>query len=686
MTGASDWRKVILTLPDSIFFNLMRNYLGDITTPFHKPALIRELERLLRRKDTQSRLLSLVTTADAEVLTAIEMLDNPSFEGLQAFFADDVGYAELNEHLLNLENRLWVYRDGSPSAMRLHINPLLRPLARKHICRASPVFAGRKTEVREADRPWIGESLLLGMLSYLIVHPVPIRKDGSLKKKSESALRERFPGQPMVTLIGALLRMGLIRRHKEQLRENLAAWRLFAGLSPQSRLLLVWAATAREAARVGAIRAGVPVDNCELRETAAVLGRLCLSLPVDYAFSWQALRRIFFLLARRSGDLILPSLIDLGLLVRCGRDAYAVNPAVKAMMAGPERSGWITVQPNFEITLHPELSLKEGLPVALCAEIRRHDLVPSFEITRKSIEAFFNRDGSARSLESELGGLSRSPIPQNVLFSLRHWEEEYRGFALFDGIVLLAEAGRTGLLEHVAAPYLHKKISAGVYLISREAVKGLQLALDRAGVEFVPAVREVPEGNGGSAPGSRPDPDSKTATQTEEVFSNLRLEGCPAIERWFAETAAESTLESVPEPGQGSLQTDLFDELDRLKSKYNEDQVAEMRKRIEDRLILAAGQLKPIRRTAEKKEARGLDYIGKIRLIERALKENALLDVIERTRSGKPRRLTLAPERLEKAAAELYLVAITRPVEMGVRIKISKLGLVRIVSRSIFQS
>ncbi len=49
------WQRSVLTLPDAVFFDLMRNYLGDITTPFNKHNLIRRLVKFLKRKETPGK-------------------------------------------------------------------------------------------------------------------------------------------------------------------------------------------------------------------------------------------------------------------------------------------------------------------------------------------------------------------------------------------------------------------------------------------------------------------------------------------------------------------------------------------------------------------------------------------------------------------------------------------------------
>ena len=79
-----------------------------------------------------------------------------------------------------------------------------------------------------------------------------------------------------------------------------------------------------------------------------------------------------------------------------------------------------------------------------------------------------------------------------------------------------------------------------------------------------------------------------------------------------------------------------------------------------------------------------MDFLGKVRLIELALNRGSLLELIERTAGGSPRRMNLRPERLERKASELILVGESLPEKRGVRVRVSKINLIRTLKRSLY--
>ena len=55
------WRECLTTLPDAIFFELMRLYLGEIKTPYNKQNLIQQLGAFLHKEQVQKTILMLLS-------------------------------------------------------------------------------------------------------------------------------------------------------------------------------------------------------------------------------------------------------------------------------------------------------------------------------------------------------------------------------------------------------------------------------------------------------------------------------------------------------------------------------------------------------------------------------------------------------------------------------------------------
>ena len=89
MKPTEEWRKLFFDLSDQAFFDLVRNYLGDIHTPFNKHTLLNQLEHFLLNKSNLEQLLSMIDSSDAAILTAIDILGTVTVEQLYTLFSDE---------------------------------------------------------------------------------------------------------------------------------------------------------------------------------------------------------------------------------------------------------------------------------------------------------------------------------------------------------------------------------------------------------------------------------------------------------------------------------------------------------------------------------------------------------------------------------------------------------------------
>jgi len=109
-------------------FDLIRGYLGDIKTPFNKQRLVDELESLLSRQEVQETMEAYLDPTDRKVLAAVGLLGFPSPGELASFFEGEYSFAEFHGILLNLEERLLVYRFTDQGIHRFALNPVLENL------------------------------------------------------------------------------------------------------------------------------------------------------------------------------------------------------------------------------------------------------------------------------------------------------------------------------------------------------------------------------------------------------------------------------------------------------------------------------------------------------------------------------------------------------------------------------
>ena len=662
VTADESWGREILTLPEGRFFNLMRNYLGEVRTPFDKHKLIRELAAFLRRPSHQERLIALLGGRERLVITAVLMLGEPTLEGLRALLEDDMSLFSLEDILTNLEERLVLFRSGRTETPVIAVTPLLRERLEAEVFDPSLLFPSLDAaSPRSPAAPWIGDTLLLSTLAYLIAEGSPLRKDGTPKKQALQQLRRLLPaagesvGVIFSTLAQALVTNGLLDR--ESLAPRLAAWEVAAAKSPVERLLQLLSAVGGTAwaadpsllgAFLGSLRRAGPVAYRE-----ATLVRL-LRL-VHLRAGWEAG------FGRQDALQLLEGLRVLGFLLAAG-EGLAIHPAVDLEAA--RGGGSAVVQPNYEITLTRDVDLGRGLPVGLACELRRYDAAAVFELTRPSFQRYLDMGGSAETLTRALADLGSRELPQNVTFSLKTWERDYRRLALYEGIVLVADDEHRYLLDNspTLGPYIRRRLGAGVYLLDPAEREEWTMALARSGVEHVPEI----VGAGPPAEAVVPEP----AFGPPSLPAPLRLEG---------------VLLSRPRPIHTAtgdeIRRDLKERLERLDLRS--DDQTEIQARIDKGLIIIPRQIRPLRTPGDKSEARGLDYLGKIRVVERALREQAMLEIIQRGASGEPSRMTVVPGQLEKGSGGLLLTGTAMPDRKPVRIAVARISLVRRISRSL---
>ena len=204
MNNRELWQRLLLTLPDSRFFDILRNYLGKIKTPFHKPDLISQLTAFFLKEETQRRIVASLTEEDIRVLTAFDFLGTPEPRQLFTLLAETEDTFSLHHHLMNLEYRLLLLTDTSGPAPVIRCNPLLAELIRREVVNPAVLFSSVPVDVpvngentvknsSPSALPWLQETLITAFLSYIDKNRGCLRNDGSFKKRQDRDLRALFP-------------------------------------------------------------------------------------------------------------------------------------------------------------------------------------------------------------------------------------------------------------------------------------------------------------------------------------------------------------------------------------------------------------------------------------------------------------------------------------------------------------
>ncbi len=680
----ADFKSALLTLGDEAFFELVRNYLGPIRTPFNKHDLIDRLESFLRRPEIQRRIVGLIDEEDAQLLSAVWMLGEPDFDELYLLFAGERSYLDLHQRLLNLEDRLLIYRNHD----RLLINPILHDLLRERVLRAERLFASRP--LRRDETPvattWVTDTLLVSLYAYAHEHPELFRADHTLRKRARTDLAERIPplaepiGSPVgpdgdgagddtparagvhraTVLVDALVRAGALTDH-DGIDVVPEAWRRLASLTPVARLAELAASAAMEAPSGPHAPSAGSTGHSDPGQLAAAIEAVLTTLPGDRALSSRSIERLMLVLApdqsaevcRRARE----AMTLMGLLSRLEGEYVAVG----ALPEPSDERKPLVVQPNFDVTMPWEFAFDDGLFVARIAELRRHDRYPHLELTKERLASALREGEEFEDIVERLQELAAQAVPQNVVVTMRSWASEYESIRLFHGVVLTVEEARRHAIEHADSvrSLIRRELAPGIYLVDERDVRELQAALEEAGIELVPEVATVRSREPASAGGRT----SAAAIDRSRLASIQRVLSAPGKEP-VEQPRPDDWLEGVRE---------------RLESSsLSAEQREELSSRIRQKLIVSADQVQAGSVKTEKIEARGLDYVGKVRIIEQAVRSgSSLLEIIERTEDGAPRRRLVEPTEMQKHDGELILVGEELPDRSPIELLVRKLGLVR---------
>ncbi|MDR2588558.1 MAG: hypothetical protein LBC67_03940 [Spirochaetales bacterium] len=697
-TSYERWKSAFLTLPDEAFFDILRNYLGDFKTPFNKHTLFASLEQFLRKTETQERIVSLISRDDAQLLTALSVLDSPGPDDIYHLFEGEISYLDLHLRLLNLQDRLLIYTDKSSGTDEIFLNPFLEEALKSQALDAGLLLScipvqgclpPISPESAVPRAPWPGDALLAAFLSSLSEDGDILKADRSLKKKAASSLREKFPAlfrgsisrrsregeerdRPAL-LVRSLETLRLVRCTGGVLEPDFAAWEEFAAFTPEARLCLIAAA-------------GNPQDGSSPRgffsvwEEARWLSAFLDRLEPEKAYTEKSLIRLGRLLSSPQDGLCLDSawfenLLDFEVFLPYGEDSF-----VRAELApAQDKAQKAVIQPNFEVSFPPGLPLAQCIVPAAALRLLRCDVHSQYELCKASFSRALALGFDGKTLAAALKNIAGGELPQNIGFSLDVWEKEYRSISFFEGVLVLAEEERRHLLDHSREfqKLVRLHPAPGAYLVGRASIPACLAVLREAGIDIPPGLRQAEE-----LPLLAKIP---KARENELFAQNPAAPPCgilfpggfspPKLKIPHLANAGRGNRKDA-ESRAKKLKTELLAGL--AEADLPEDQSGEIRERIKNGLILFPGQIRHDLGRREKTEARGVNYPAKILIIEQAFSsKTSYLELIVRTQGGEPSRFLLRPQNLRRQGGDLVLEGSLIPGGERREIPVKKISLVR---------
>ena len=706
------WRESLTAMDEPGFFGLMRLYLGEIKTPYNKQKLIEALTSFLHKEENRRVLIKLLSREELMIIGAVLYIPFCTKEKAAAFFSPTFSFAFLHNAFLNLEERLILFRrkDAENAKEYFDVNPLLlsdiEPLINtdllfpqtRPLCQvpARPEASGwaEGTDVPAVcERHFLSARLLASWFAFTAENPDCCRSDGSFKKKTHEFVGLRFPeisADFLQKMHKALLNLSLFRK-KEFGRETLfepdfAKWKRFALLAPLSRASYIAAAFCL--ADCSSAPYGVPRD--ELQKTAVLVRDFLLLMPRD-GLSRQNAQRLLFLLKERQGEFpqkenrfrrllrencaaasagssesdetltiesLTGALILFGLLrgsaaekKRTGKnrdeafEVFTVNSELYApsSLRGSDGTGSelldnsISINAGFSITVLKELPLSVFIDLASCTELESCSAVASFRITKSACLRAFAGGAKPEGIESLLKKTASHELPQNLLFSLREWYALYSSGSLFKGYVLQVADDKRVLVENnpSLAPHIRTTFSPGVYLLDFLNDDEASETIRKSGLEFIGGLKN-------SESGIEPLPFERLDTAAR--FSG----GTDGLDVLFAKKSTNAVSVKNDEFCEKHLRQ-METELEKMN--LPKEQKEELLLRINRKTIVHSAQLRSDSVRPEKTEAFGMDFLGKIHVLESAI---AFSDLVEINSAGGI--VTGFPVKIEKSAGDAVLV------------------------------
>ena len=661
MSDELRWRASLVRLPDEIFFELIRNYVGEVKTPFNKHDLIARLESFLRNPRVHDKIVSMIDTADAELLSAIALLNEPTYDTLFEFLEHEYAPIDLHHLVLNLEERLVIFSD--PESRKIRFTPFLSDTVAARVVRTENVLKFVRFETTTAHSPWITDAFLLGLFAFLSDAPDAFKTTGGVKKRVADDMHAVFPGiearvgttTRLDVVLDALTKLGLLRADAGRTRVSVADWVAYGDLSPYLR-------------RVNTYAACLSTGPDGVADIAAFLSHLDAAIPPNVAFNRDTFDRAARLVRINTGHRSLPIddffevLIGLRVIID-ENDLYWWNARAfrdPTFATAEKNESPLIVHPNLDVTMKPWIEFLEGVHVCHAMKIRAFDVYARYELDKISLFRALDDGVTVDEVKGRFEALA--PVPQNFGFMLDAWAGEHGSVQILDGIVVAVDEDRRHIIEHYGPFQRHvrRALAPGVYVMARADETHWRSELAAAGISPVPETRRFV--------GDHETDEATYRWRTREVQPITRLEhGAGAY-------AADDTA---------AVRASIIESVDR--EALTEDQLLELSRRVESRVILFPEQVAAAVARTEKVEAKGLDYIGKVRLIEQVLRgRGTALEIVERSATGAPKKHLVRPESLDKKSTELVLVGSTIPDGRSIRIRVGKIGVVRKVRTGLF--
>lgn len=504
------WRESFLFLEENHFFEIMKMYLGEIKTPYNKQKLIANLEGFLHKKENLVAIKSFLSDDELEIISAVVFIPDVTEEKLSSFFKNTFKYSFLYEKLLNLEERLILFKTKNENSSQgdsfvIKFNPLLEDTLFDliNINRLLPQIEFTKTE-KPAAR--ITPELISCFISYILENPNIAKQDGTLKKHSLQNIPVLFGDEKekIEILYKAFLNLGILKETGHGAEVDWSKFSDFLNLSFAEQTVYITISScshlSRESLRLHSQIFVDTVKNLSDRvftldlflRTGFLVSAASFDSSSESSFKTSRFAKIIqegrLRLSEHNSDAVTVSTsgalermfeaaVSLGIIYISGttkdgsKDSETVY-SVSDFLAAPEQcsenlSGMLRIDSSLVVSLMPGFALRDIVPLSKFMSLKKYDKVSEFLISRQSIMRGFDIGLSAKEILQILTERTLYEIPETLKVQIEEWNSSYSSASFYKGFVLKVDGKAALAAQHnsVLSPHIHTVIAPGIFLL-----------------------------------------------------------------------------------------------------------------------------------------------------------------------------------------------------------------------------
>ena len=665
-----EWRETLSGMENQQFFSLIHLYLGEVKTPYNKQNLIEQLSSFIRKEENQNLIFNLLSENEILILNAIYFIQNCSQEKLSTFFSGTFSFAYLYESLINLEERLLIYKkiDSDNKTHCYKINPIIEKkllsVLKLSALLPNPQIEISQTKINDKNNFQITPLLLGAIYSLVNLNPDLCKIDGTFKKKIQNNFSNIFSSISdssfIIQIINACKNLSLFTQTENSLEINKSKWNSFSKLSFREQYIYLTISsnsklTQSDLQKKATLLCAI-LDNINTEGfTKKILYRCAYLINEKLScdnFSYSSTSRLSFILnneknstcANFSNDIfsIIDNAINFGILVHTSNDIYdepiyTISNNFIFEQEQINQKGLLNIDAGFSATILPGMNLASILEIIEFMELTRFDTILQMEITKKSCIKSFDAKENPKSICEKLNKFSSHEIPQHLIVSIEDWHENYLSAQIYFGYVLTVTESKQVLIENnpEISPHIKQILAPGVYLLDFDSKEQVQTAIEKSQLDFIGNIKNI----------------------------STEVSGLPFQKIIFKKGLFDKT--QIEENPNSQIKDELLNELkNHLETmELTKDQYEDLLNRINRKIIISKVQLRKETVKVEKTEAFGMDFSGKIHVIENAISSRNLIEITyESSNSPEGKNIIIgSPLFLTREATDTFVDIILEP-------------------------